>query len=67
MGCEDGVSVPLSEESHVLLAVGVSIRVILGGHPQLFAPPELELLPFNTLQERKAAFSGRYSYLGDPQ
>ena len=38
------------------------LRVILGGHPQLFAPPELELLPFNTLQERKAAFSGRYSF-----
>ncbi len=38
------------------------LRVILGGNPQLFAPPELELLSFNTLQERKAAFSGRYSF-----
>jgi amino acid adenylation domain-containing protein/FkbH-like protein/non-ribosomal peptide synthase protein (TIGR01720 family)/FkbM family methyltransferase len=38
------------------------LRVILGGNPQLFAPPELELLTFNTLQERKAAFSGRYSF-----
>jgi amino acid adenylation domain-containing protein/FkbH-like protein len=38
------------------------LRVILGGHPQLFAPPELELLSFNTLRERKAKFSGRYSF-----
>ncbi|MEH2092609.1 amino acid adenylation domain-containing protein [Nostoc sp.] len=38
------------------------LRVILGGNPQLFAPPELELLTFNTLGERKAAFSGRYSF-----
>ncbi|MFN6563901.1 MAG: amino acid adenylation domain-containing protein [Nostoc sp. ChiSLP01] len=38
------------------------LRVILGGNPQLFAPPELELLTFNTLRERKAAFSGRYSF-----
>ena len=33
------------------------LRVILGGHPQLFAPPELHLLSFNTLAERKAVFS----------
>ncbi|MEM8675747.1 MAG: SDR family oxidoreductase [Cyanobacteria bacterium P01_G01_bin.67] len=33
------------------------LRVILGGHPQLFAPPELNLLSFDTLSERKAAFS----------
>ncbi|HEX4963095.1 MAG TPA: non-ribosomal peptide synthase/polyketide synthase, partial [Thermoanaerobaculia bacterium] len=38
------------------------LRVMLGGHPQLFAPPELELLSFNTLQERSAAFSGRDSF-----
>ncbi len=35
------------------------LRVMLGGHPRLFAPPELELLSFNTLAERSAAFSGR--------
>jgi acyl transferase domain-containing protein/thioesterase domain-containing protein len=34
------------------------LRVILGGHPLLFAPPELNLLSFNTLCERKTAFSG---------
>jgi len=35
------------------------LRVLLGGHPQLFAPPELELLNFPTLAARRAAFSGR--------
>jgi thioesterase domain-containing protein/acyl carrier protein len=38
------------------------LRVMLGGHPALFAPPELELLSFNTLAERSAALSGRYSF-----
>ena len=28
------------------------LRVMLGGHPGLFAPPELELLGFNDLRER---------------
>lgn len=35
------------------------LSAMLGGHPQLFAPPQLELLPFHTLGERKAAYSGR--------
>ncbi|HSF42281.1 MAG TPA: amino acid adenylation domain-containing protein [Thermoanaerobaculia bacterium] len=34
------------------------LRVLLGGHPGLFAPPELELLPYDTLAERRAAFPG---------
>ncbi len=34
------------------------LRVMLGGHPRLFAPPELELLSFATLAERRAAFGG---------
>ncbi|HYH45843.1 MAG TPA: thioesterase domain-containing protein, partial [Thermoanaerobaculia bacterium] len=38
------------------------LRVLLGGHPDLFAPPELELLGFNTLGARRAAFSGRYAF-----
>ncbi len=38
------------------------LRVLLGGHPRLFAPPELELLSFNTLAERKLAFSGAFSF-----
>ena len=35
------------------------LRVMLGGHPRLFAPPELEMLSFATLEERDRAFQGR--------
>ncbi len=35
------------------------LRVMLAGHPRLFAPPELELLGFRTLGERRRALSGR--------
>jgi len=38
------------------------MRVMLAGHPGLFAPPELELLSFGTMAERRAAFSGRDSF-----
>jgi len=38
------------------------LRIMLAGHPGLFAPPELELLSFNTLRERQLAFDGRYSF-----
>ena len=31
-------------------------RVMLAGHPELFAPPELELLPFETLADRADAY-----------
>ncbi|PSR19546.1 hypothetical protein C8255_01910, partial [filamentous cyanobacterium CCP3] len=37
------------------------LRVMLAGHPQLFCPPELHLLPFNTLEAQAAALG--YSYL----
>jgi len=37
------------------------LRVMLSGHPKLFGAAELQLLGFNTLQERKAAFTGKYS------
>lgn len=33
------------------------LRVILAGHPQLFAPPELHLLTYDTLAQRKASLS----------
>ncbi len=33
------------------------LRTILGGHPKLFAPPELHLLDYRNLSERKAALS----------
>lgn len=38
------------------------LRVMLAGHRRLFAPPELQLLSFNTLADRKATFTGRYSF-----
>src|SRR5215218_447574 len=38
------------------------LRVMLAGHPRLFAPPELELLSFNTLSERRAAFTGKDTF-----
>ena len=38
------------------------LRVMLGGHSQLFAPPDLDLLPFNTLTERKSALTGKYHF-----
>jgi amino acid adenylation domain-containing protein len=38
------------------------LRVMLAGHPDLFAPPELQLLQFDNLAERKQTFSGRYSF-----
>jgi acyl-CoA synthetase (AMP-forming)/AMP-acid ligase II/acyl carrier protein len=41
------------------------LRVMMAGHPQLFAPPELYLLSFNRLAERKAAFSGRHNFLAE--
>lgn len=36
-------------------------RVMLAGHPGLFAAAELQLLGFHTLRERSAAYSGRFS------
>ena len=35
------------------------LRVMLAGHPGLFAPPELYLASFHTMAERAAALSGR--------
>jgi aryl carrier-like protein len=37
------------------------LRVMLAGHPELFAAPELQLLGFNSLAERKIAFKGKFS------
>jgi amino acid adenylation domain-containing protein len=37
------------------------LRVMLAGHPRLFAASELQLLGFNTLKERSAAFTGKFS------
>jgi acyl-CoA synthetase (AMP-forming)/AMP-acid ligase II len=38
------------------------LRVMLGGHPRLFAPPELELLPFETLKERREFYGVSYEF-----
>lgn len=38
------------------------LRAILAGHSALFAPPELELLAFDTLAQRRNAFSGRNKF-----
>lgn len=37
------------------------LRVMLAGHPELFACNELQLFHFETLQERNKAYSGRFS------
>jgi len=37
------------------------LRVILAGHPRLFAPPELHLLTYATLTQRKAALSNEFN------
>lgn len=37
------------------------LRIMLAGHPQLFGAAELNLLGFNTLAERRAAFVGKFS------
>jgi len=34
------------------------LRAMLAGHPKLFSPPELYLLTYNTLADRKSWFSG---------
>ena len=39
------------------------LRVMLGGHPRLFAPPELYLLSFDDLAERRRWFSGSQGFL----
>lgn len=38
------------------------LRVMIGGHPQLFAPPELDLLNFSTLGERKTVLQDRFAF-----
>lgn len=36
------------------------LRVMLAGHPGLFAAPELQLLHFETLRSRREAFQGKF-------
>lgn len=36
------------------------LRVMLAGHPEIFSPPELHLLPFSSMQARKDKLAGSY-------
>lgn len=38
------------------------LRVLLGGHPQLFSPPELELLQYADVRQRAADLSDGHEY-----
>lgn len=38
------------------------LRAMLGGHPKLFAPPELQLLNYNTMGDRKEQLTGRDAF-----
>ncbi|GMV90393.1 MAG: hypothetical protein AMXMBFR82_01710 [Candidatus Hydrogenedentota bacterium] len=40
------------------------LRVMLAGHPQLFSPPELHILHFHSMKDRRT-FLGEGNYLGD--
>ena len=39
------------------------LRAMLAGHGELFSPPELGLLSFETLAERASACTGRYAFM----
>ncbi len=39
------------------------VRVIMGGHKELFSPPELELAGFSTMQDRAEILSGKFEFL----
>ena len=39
------------------------LRIMLAGNQQLFAPPELELLAFDSLQQRNSCLSGRLAFM----
>lgn len=39
------------------------VRVIMGGHKELFSPPELELAGFSTMKDRSEILSGKFEFL----
>ena len=41
------------------------LRVMLAGHSKIFCPPELHVLPFDTLQSRADTLSGPAKFLGE--
>ncbi|MCA9872613.1 MAG: HAD-IIIC family phosphatase [Anaerolineales bacterium] len=62
----DSLPVPAQRNSRAVFLLSTPragstlLRVMLAGHPQLFCPPELHLLPFNTLADREAELAGSY-------
>jgi len=65
-GADDAGQEPLPAIGFVLSGprTGSTLfRVMLAGHPRLFAPPELHLLAFRTLAERQRRLAG--SHLGE--
>ncbi len=40
-------------------------RIMMAGNSQIFAPPELELMSFSTMQERNQAFKNEFNSLKD--
>ena len=38
------------------------LRVLLGGHPELFSPPELELIRYQSMRQRQDAFEGALGF-----
>ncbi len=56
---------PINDRAMFILAPPRSgttlLRVMLAGHPGVFAASELQLLGFQTLAQRKTAYSGRHS------
>ncbi len=58
----DGERLPVLDRLALVVSAPRSgstlLRAMLAGHPALFAPPELYLLPFDTMRQRRAAFDG---------
>jgi amino acid adenylation domain-containing protein len=66
LGPETGVPVDRNPPAVFVLCPPRSgstlLRIMLGGHPRLFAPPVLNLLSFGDMGRRRDAFSGPWSF-----
>ncbi|MCB0566497.1 MAG: AMP-binding protein, partial [Phaeodactylibacter sp.] len=68
LGSDPAVDFPKQSKSPVFILCparsgSTLLRVMLGGSPGLFAPPELELLSFSNLKNRREGLSIRLSYM----